>query len=179
MLLILTGRIHSGKTTRLRRLVSEWRAQGISLDGYLSPAVFESGRRIGYDCLDLGTGDCLPFLRRRGEDGWERVGPYFFIPQTLEKAKKMIRAHDLRKILVLDEIGPRELQGGGVWPALEEALCGLSLRCLLVVRKDILDRFRRTAQVRPERVFAIDESGLPSALTAAVQASLGSKGEQA
>jgi len=169
MVLILTGRVHSGKTTRLRRLVSGWRSQGISLDGYLSPAVFESGNRVGYDWLDLGTGGGAPFLRRWGEEGWERVGPYFFIPQTLEEAKKKIRAHDPRKFLVVDEVGPCELQGGGVWPALKAALSESSLGCLLVVREEILDRFRQVVPIRPERIFKIEESGLPATLTGIVK----------
>jgi nucleoside-triphosphatase THEP1 len=173
MLLILTGRIHSGKTTRLRELVSEWRARGIALDGFLSPAVFESGRRVGYDWLDLGTDRCAPFLRRRGEAVWERVGPYFFIPPTLEKAKRKIRTHDRRNLLIVDEIGPLEIRGGGVWPALAGALSGPPLRCLLVVREEILDRFRRVAPVRPERVFTIEESGFSLELAGAVQTSSG------
>lgn len=169
MLLILTGRIHSGKTTRLRQLVSEWRSQGISLDGYLSPAVFESGSRVGYDWLDLETGGCDPFLRRRGEQNWERVGPYFFVPQTLEKAKKKITAHNPRQFLIVDEVGPREMQGGGVWPALKTALSESSLGCLLVVREDILELFQQVAPVRPERIFHIEESGLPSVLAGTIK----------
>jgi nucleoside-triphosphatase THEP1 len=174
MLLILTGRVHSGKTTRLRQLVSDWRTRGIALDGYLSPAVFESGRRLGYDWLDLETGLCEPFLRRRGEADWERVGPYFFIPPTMEKAKRKIRTHDRRNLLIVDEIGPLEIRGGGVWPALAGILAAPLLCCLVVVREDILDRFGRVAPVQPERVFAIEESAFPSELTRVIQPFQGS-----
>jgi len=169
MLLILTGRIHSGKTTRLRRLVSEWRARQIALDGFLSPAVFESGRRVGYDWLDLGTDRCVPFLRRRGEADWERIGPYFLIPPTLERAKRKIGTHDRRNLLIVDEIGPLELRGRGVWPALKAALSEPPLRCLIVVREDILDRFQRVTPIRPERVFTIEENDFSSELTRAIQ----------
>jgi nucleoside-triphosphatase THEP1 len=174
MLLILTGPVHSGKTTRLRRLVSEWRARGIALDGFLSPAVFRAGKRTGYDWLDLETNCPAPFLRLRGEADWEKVGPYFLIPSTLEKAKRKIRTHDLGKLLIIDEIGPLELRGGGVWPELEGVLKAPLFCCLVVVRDEILDRFGRVAPVQPKMIFKIEGSAFPSDLTRAIQSFQGS-----
>lgn len=171
MLLILTGPVHSGKTSRLKGFVEEWRARGMAVDGYLSPAVFSSERRLGYDWLDLRTGESAPFLRRTGEEGWEKVGPFFLVPSTLEKAREKILFCDPHSLLIVDEAGPLEIQGGGVWPALVRALAEPSRRILVVVRETILREFRRISPVPPRSEFSIEDRDLGRSLFSAVRPS--------
>jgi hypothetical protein len=87
----------------------------------------------------------------------------------LEKAERKIRTHDLRELLIIDEIGPLELRGGGVWPALADVLRAPLLRCLVVVRDEILDRFGCVAPVQPEMIFGIEGSAFPADLTGVIQ----------
>jgi len=135
MLLVLTGPVHAGKTTFLTRVLPGWRALGLACDGFLSPAAPGGG----YDLLEIDSGRRRPYLRRDGEAGAERVGPYAFVPETLERARTILRRARPGGLLVVDEVGPLELEGGGLWPALGGALAVRTGHSLLVVREAILD----------------------------------------
>jgi len=154
MILVLTGPVHSGKTSFLRQVIARLRKQNVAFDGYLSFAVIREGRNIGYDLFDLTTEEATPFLRCEGEKGWPRVGRYFFVPEGLEKARQKIVACSPRTFLIVDEIGPMEVRGGGVWPAFSSWLKKAGRGCLLVVRRSILGDFLR--RVEPSRVEVID-----------------------
>jgi len=138
MILVLTGPVHGGKTTFLERSFARWAARGLAPGGFLSVAVTGASGALGYDLLELKSGRRQPYLRQEGEPGAERSGPFFFVPETLELARSIIREADSGEFLVVDEVGPLELLGGGLWPVLREALSRPGLRCLLVVREEIL-----------------------------------------
>jgi len=139
MILVLTGPVHGGKTTFLERSLARWASLGLAPGGFLSVAVTGASGATGYDLLELRTGCRHLYLRREGKPGAERIGPFFFVPETLELARSIIREADPRELLVVDEVGPLELLGGGLWPVLREALSRRGLRSLLVVREDILE----------------------------------------
>jgi nucleoside-triphosphatase THEP1 len=136
MILVLTGPVHGGKTTFLERSLALWASCGIAPVGFLSVAVTGA---TGYDLLELRTGCRQPYLRLEGEPAAERIGPFFFVPSTLERARSIIREADPSELLIVDEVGPLELRGGGLWPVLREALSRPGMKCLLVVREEILE----------------------------------------
>jgi nucleoside-triphosphatase THEP1 len=139
MILVLSGPVHGGKTTFLERSLAHWATRGLAPGGFLSVAVTGASGATGYDLLELKTGRRNPYLRREGEPDAERIGPFFFVPSTLERARSIIREADPRELLIVDEVGPLELLGGGLWPVLREALSRPGMRCLLVVREEILE----------------------------------------
>ncbi|OGD16143.1 MAG: hypothetical protein A2V76_03120 [Candidatus Aminicenantes bacterium RBG_16_63_14] len=139
MVLVLSGPVHGGKTTFLERSLPRWTARGVSCAGFLSPAVTAADGEKGYDLLELKEGRRRPYLRRQGEPGAERTGPFVFVPAALDLARSIIREADARELLVVDEVGPLELQGGGLWPALRETVGRPERRILLVAREEILE----------------------------------------
>jgi nucleoside-triphosphatase THEP1 len=141
MIIILAGPVHSGKTTFLQGVFSRWRDRDLRMRGFLSLAFWEGGERRGYDLLELEKGRTLPFLRTSGETDWERIGPFYVIPETLEAARSIILGASPDELLVVDEVGPLELGGGGLWPALDTVLKRPFIKTLLVVREGILDEF--------------------------------------
>jgi len=155
MILVLTGVVHSGKTTFLKNLLPSLEALRLPVCGYLNPLVMVEGRAAGYDLFDIRKGQAVPFLRTEGEAGWQKVGPYFFLPGGLEAATAAIRGHRPGETLIVDEVGPTELSGRGVWPALKEALSKPSANCLLVVRKPLLTDLRRMLGNQQVEVFDI------------------------
>jgi nucleoside-triphosphatase THEP1 len=141
MILVLTGPVHGGKTTLLERSLARWAARGLAPSGFLSIAVTGASGATGYDLLELKTGRRHPYIRREGEPDAERIGPFFFVSSTLDRARSVIREADPRELLIVDEVGPLELLGGGLWPALQKSLSRSGMRCLLVVREEILEDF--------------------------------------
>ncbi len=138
MVLVLSGPVHGGKTTYLKRRIPLWAVRGLACGGFLSPAVPGPHGVAGYDLLEIATGRRWPYLRTDGPAAGERVGPYVFVPETLERARAIIRRADGEGLLVIDEVGPLELEGGGLWPALDEALRRRAGTTLLVAREGIL-----------------------------------------
>jgi nucleoside-triphosphatase THEP1 len=141
MIFILTGPVHSGKTTLLKKVVRELKEQKHRVDGFLSEAVWEKEEMVGYDLFDLKKDRAIPFIRRTGEKEWQKVGSYFFIPQSLAEAENIILGGKEADILVVDEVGPLELSGKGFWPVLKQVISQPLNSYILVTRKNILEDF--------------------------------------
>lgn len=138
MILVLTGPVHCGKTTFLERATGRWAGRGVGCAGFLGPAVTDADGETGYDLLELPARIRRPYLRRQGPPEAERAGPFVFVPAALERARAILRDPGAADLLVVDEVGPLELRGGGLWPALSEAVRRPEMTTLLVVREDIL-----------------------------------------
>jgi len=155
MIFILTGPVHSGKTTLLKRLVRELKGQKYRIDGFLSEAVREEEEIGGYDLFDLKRERSIPFIRKTGENEWQRIGSYFFIPQALAEGEKIILQGKEADILVVDEVGPLELSGKGFWPSLKQVVFQPRTTCLLVIRKNIIKDFLAMLGKSEVKIFNI------------------------
>lgn len=155
MIFILTGPVHSGKTTLLKKVACELKERSFEIDGFFSEAVWKNEERIGYDLFDLKKERAIPFIRKIGEKEWQRIGSFFFIPQSLAEAKKIILRCKDADTVVLDEVGPIELAGKGLWPALEKVIFNPLTRYLLVVRVNILEDFLKLLGKSEVKIFDI------------------------
>ena len=160
MIHILTGPVHSGKTTLLQRVSAHLKNRNISVYGYLSLSIQENEDFIGYDLYDLNLDTQTPFIRKEGDDQWQRIGAYFFIPETLDYAQSIILHADKSDICFIDEVGPLELDGKGVWPALEKAIDFSSPDYVIVVRDTILKDWVEILGRYGTRIFDISEKEL-------------------
>jgi nucleoside-triphosphatase THEP1 len=159
---ILTGPIHSGKTTFLKKITLELKHQRFKIDGFLSEPLWDNQKIIGYDLLDLREDKSCPFIRKAGEKEWDKIGPFYFIPETMDIAKDIIKRAQNSDICVVDEVGPLELSGKGLWPVLKEALSKSQPQYLLVVRITILEKFLSKITREDVRVFDTEEKGMPT-----------------
>ncbi|MFC2157897.1 nucleoside-triphosphatase, partial [Acidobacteriota bacterium] len=86
MIQILTGPVHSGKTALLKEAIPILQKHR-TLTGYLSLSIWEGEKHLGYDMYDIQDGTHQPFIRRTGEEEWERIGLFYFLPKALESAR--------------------------------------------------------------------------------------------
>jgi len=137
--ILWTGEKHSGKTTALLALARRAQAAGYRVAGIAAPALWERGELLGFDLVDLASGERRPLLRRR-RNGPDRVGPFGFDAAGLAAGGAALAeaARHPADLAVVDEFGPAELQGGGWCEPVEALLRAECAALLLVVRREIL-----------------------------------------
>jgi nucleoside-triphosphatase THEP1 len=165
MIFILTGPVHSGKTTTLKRAVQKFEKAKLDIGGFLSEAVFKGQERTGYDLFDLKRKKSIALIQREGKKDWQRVGSYFFPPSGLEEAQRIISRSKNSDICVVDEVGPLELSGKGFWPALKPILFPPLTTFLITVRKSIQEDFLSILGETDTKVFDVRDKDVYSQLT--------------
>lgn len=159
---ILSGQVQTGKTTLLRKITLELKKRGIGVGGFLNLSVYENDKIIGYDLYDLKEETQHPFLRKGGRTHWEKIGPYSFIPDTLERARSILLQAESNDICFVDEVGPYELEGKGLWPTLATILERRIPVLFLTVRTGLLNAFLEKLEKNVDKIFDVkDEEALP------------------
>jgi nucleoside-triphosphatase THEP1 len=165
MIVILSGPVHSGKTTLLEKVAVRLRSAGRDVRGYLTPARRAAAGSVeGYDLQSLQDGTRTRFLARDARSAAERAGPFVMDEEGLRRAEEIILSAPDSALLVVDEVGPLELEGGGVRRALERALASRTGTTLIVVREAILDEFLESFDVGSARVIGLPDPGAESSL---------------
>lgn len=147
MRLLVVGEPRSGKTSWCREYVDCRRRRGSSIGGIICPATERQGRRTGFNVIDLLTGEEVPFARLsryRSFRGGEKIGDYTISRDGIFFACGAIkRAVESRcDLVVIDEVGPLELRGKGLMPAVKLALAS-PVNVLIVVRSSLKGALQR------------------------------------
>ena len=130
---VVTGSTGSGKTPLVLTVAQELRASGFQVAGFIQPAIVEGGAKIGFSIRDLATGETAD-LARRVDEGSGRFGTSFtFFDSGFELGNRALTGIDPGSVLIIDELGPVELRGGGHWPAVDRAVRSTMVAGLVVV----------------------------------------------
>ncbi|MFP4077717.1 MAG: nucleoside-triphosphatase [Candidatus Izemoplasmataceae bacterium] len=115
MVVIVTGTINSGKTTRMKALHEEHGG-----DGFVMEKTMDKDTVKSYHALRLSTGEKRLLVLREGyqAEGFKeavRIGPYRFSAEALKWVETTLKTLMKRRIepLFLDEVGGLELRGEG------------------------------------------------------------------
>jgi nucleoside-triphosphatase THEP1 len=139
---VLTGPSGSGKTTTCRRWIALAQQRGLDCAGILCPARFEDKRKTGIDLLDVRTGERCPLAHVDDQPADLRIGPFRFDTQAMSRAKAILDAACPCDVLIVDEIGPLELERGQGWVnALELLRAGRFRVAVAVVRPRLVEAF--------------------------------------
>jgi len=110
---LLTGPSGAGKTTFCRRLAQTARSQGWDAAGLLSPAWMDAGKKIGILLEDLGGGEQRTLAYTSPHPGADLcLGKWFFDPQVLAWGNRLLEHCPPCDLLIVDELGPLELDAG-------------------------------------------------------------------
>ena len=112
-LTFLSGSPGAGKSTWCLELAEAARASGLVVGGLISPAVLVDGRKTGIDLVNLASGECRRLAVRRGEaeEGF-RTARWVLDPGVLAWGNQQLQALPPGDILILDELGPLEMEQG-------------------------------------------------------------------
>ncbi len=115
----ITGAPGVGKSTLVRKALDRLNCRA---GGVLAREVRQEGKRVGFEILDLTTGDVGTLASIEGEG--PRLGRYRVNLRDLEKigARAVERAAEEADLVVIDEIGPMELFSESFAKAVETAL---------------------------------------------------------
>ena len=136
---ILTAPVQTGKTTSL----VNWSAKRNDVYGILTPIV--DGKRV---FMNAHTKEQFPMEAIEGEMEVLSIGRFVFSKINFDKAIQTIReAIDKKKWLIIDEIGPLELQGRGFHDILREVLLKRKGNLLLVVREGLAEKVQQYFEI--------------------------------
>ncbi len=162
---IITGPLQSGKTTFIKE-ASERFSRTLKVKGFYSPKHYVEGVFAGYNLVNIESRAEIPFIRLRSEPGWIKFRRFNFNPQAFAAGEAIIEAAGGADILIIDEMGPLEISGGGFMGAVSQAFERYESSMVIVCRDYIVDdlirlmeRFKRKAhsleQSRWDELFAM------------------------
>ena len=107
---LVTGPPRSGKTTVLERTVSLLGKSGLSIGGIFCPELRENGDRVGFEIVDLESGERATMAHVEYEEG-PSVGKYRVDVDAVDRisGEAISRARAEADCVVIDEIAPMEL----------------------------------------------------------------------
>jgi len=142
-IIIITGQKATGKTRIATKLSEVLQSRGATVEGIVAPKILKNDIHLGYEIQDLNSGKRLPFAIKSKENPTERFG----IPFKIQEDALVFGQSVLAKIgeeadlVVLDEVGPLELQGKGWAEPITRIIDGREKPILLVIRKSLVDTF--------------------------------------
>ena len=132
---ILTGEVHSGKTTALL----QWSQKRKDVFGILTPVI--NGERV---FMNAHTGEIFP-MEANGNEEVLAVGKYRFSAKAFQKASTVISSSLANQAwIILDEIGPLELRGDGFYEVLGAMASSTThqQKLVVVVRQSIMEEVK-------------------------------------
>lgn len=159
MFILLTGNRGCGKTTACWKALPGLRTGGVKLAGFISPPLLDAGgKKTGIEMLNLATGEHHTFARIVGRDEDPDVGVYRLESDAIGWARGVLASALFSDfdLLVIDEIGPLELQRGRGFAFALEPLADPERipNAIVIVRRELVDelaeRIGRPDMVRVE-----------------------------
>ena len=162
---VVTGGRGAGKTTFCRRAAALAHAAGLDAAGILSPARMEAGEKTGIYVADVRTGaQRLLAAARAGEVRGFPLGRWHFDPDAIRWADEVLVRATPCDILIIDEIGPLELELRRGLTAWESALkSGAYRAALVVVRCELAEEFGISKDVSASLTITSPQQALQAA----------------
>jgi len=156
-LILFTGRKHSGKTTAAKRLASRARSKGFIVAGLLSPAVYKGNRLVGFGMVDLRREKQIELANQRIATG--EKGRWAFTEAGLRLGKAALNpsASNSADLIIVDEFGPLELDGGGWRKEVDVLLASTDVPVMLVVRQELEERVQKLYEKYPSTKLAANK----------------------
>jgi nucleoside-triphosphatase THEP1 len=122
--------------------------------GVISQGTLQEGRKHSYSFLDLRTGASRLYARRRDGPVPQGQLAFEFLDDGIAFGCAAVRGAAAAGVdaLFIDEIGPLEIGGGGLWQPLREARSGFSGVLVLTTRPNLLAELIVRLSIRPWEV---------------------------
>ena len=161
MNVLLTGKRQVGKTTVCRRVAELARGLGYDPAGLLTPVLLDKdGFPVARHALMVSDCEQRLLARANGDLGGPRTSRYSFDADVFSWVIGRLRAAISQgcDLLIVDEIGPLELeQGRGLAPIFSDFSARRLPPLLLVVRPELAGRLQERLPDVPFRTFTVTQ----------------------
>ncbi len=159
---ILTGRINQGKTRFTRELVEKLQKEGLAISGLITLGNNNDSSRNAYKIKNIQTGEETALCSTQPSSTKPHYGRFYFEESGIEQGCNIIvqtltRPTDL---LVIDELGPMEINDRGWAPAIEKVVENNACAQLWVVREKLVKPMMRKWNVGDVVVFRLEEDAM-------------------
>ncbi len=153
---IIAGDQREGKTTFLKEVTEKLIRKETKVEGIMAEGLDKDGERIGFQLVNISNGKSIILCSIYPEPGWEKTGKYFFNPDGLEFGRKVLNMISADSIVIIDEIGPLEMKGGGWAASVQRILDTFDNTMIWVVRRNLTEQIIHKFELK--NVFILDIS---------------------
>lgn len=163
---ILTGVQGSGKTNFLIELIKFLKIEGVSTGGFIAHGFWKVNIRDKFELEDIQTGNRITLSQTESVSGWKKFRRFYFNPDGFVFGEKVLSIENLLNtdLIVIDEIGPFELQGNGWRKAINKLFTETEKPMIWVCRKSIIEELVFEFKLQSYLIFDIEE-GTPETLS--------------
>lgn len=156
--IIVSGGVEEGKTTLAKNLHDTLQEKGIESDGIITERIVEDNITTGYDLIHLKSRRRICFLRQNIECGSEKIGRFFICPEGLEGGQELLKQIAAKEdiLVIIDEVGLLELEGGGWTEYVTKILNDRKSRLLMTVRTTFLEDIKAKWNLNYYEVFNVN-----------------------
>lgn len=142
-LVVITGESGSGKTTACRRLIQYLRQKGRDVAGVITEASYQDQHKQALLVEDVFTQTRQPLAEILPVTDGPGTGKWHFHLSGVEWGNEIIQQAATHEYLIIDELGPLELQQQKGWVNGIQALrTGSYQKALVVIRPSLLTQFQ-------------------------------------
>lgn len=155
---LLKGAVQGGKTSFLSSMADLLQKEGIAVGGFLCPGSFSEGKRSGFDLKQISSGMQVRLAGLQEREHWFKYRRFWFNPMAFAQGENWI-VESLKKqvkVVIIDEVGPMELEGRG-WAGLLDRLAeNDSMIQLWSVRELLVSQVLERWQIGSRQVIDMD-----------------------
>ena len=136
---IISGRSGEGKTSLLLQVIKILTNKGLNIYGFYAEGKWEQNTRSGHCLVEIGGESRIELCTTNKTEGWQKEDRFYFNPNAIKTGNNIIEqaTESEAQLIVIDEIGPFELQGK-IWAKRFSALLKSSKVPILITTKQKL-----------------------------------------
>ena len=136
---IISGRSGEGKTSLLKQVIKTLQKKGLRINGFYAQGTWEQNTRSAHCLVEINGQKKIELCTTNKTKGWTKENRFYFNPVAIEFGNKIIEeaTKSNAHLIVIDEIGPFELQGK-IWAQKFFNLLKLSKVPILITTKQKL-----------------------------------------
>lgn len=155
---LVTGKVHSGKSTFIKDFVNACKEDSIRVMGFMAAGTFKNNKRDSFHLTDISTNESMLLASREKNDKWTRHKDFYFNPEAFKHGEEIIidGLNSKADIIVLDEVGPMELAEKGWHDVIKILDKNYDIHQIWVVRERIVEEVRDRWSIPEENVYSIE-----------------------